>query len=529
MGRHYLSLWRKRGYKLSLIVSVLVGISIILTLTISIWAVYETEQTSFTERTLELNRINSDRLAATTSSLFKSMQHSLSLTAQQIVNRVSDQVDIQYHLDLVTSGLKIFNSTFFMNVSGVVVSVSPLNLGLVGTTLNSPQSKQALAAQKPFISEPYKAITGNLIILVSEPVFTPQGDYLGIVAGTIYLQENNVFKDIFEKDNKSGNGSYSYVLDRTGTLLYHPDAGRIGEKDNKNAMLQKIKQGETDGQSVLMNAKGIAMLTGYTIVPENGWEILTQTSAAEIVAQSQKVIRKIVVFALPFIILLLLIAWWMSARIAAPLKNLALYARDFSAGAKLNKPLPTIRHWNYEASELNRAILKAVSKLQQKVEHFTLESQTDALTGLMNRRSLDDYLELWMAQKTNFSIILLDLDYFKNVNDSYGHLMGDEVLKFLARVMIKELRPEDVCCRYGGEEFVILLPRLNLDLAYKVAERIRLQMELSASPLGIPVTLSLGIAAFPETADEPTLLFERVDQALYQAKQNGRNQTVIYA
>jgi diguanylate cyclase (GGDEF)-like protein len=137
-------------------------------------------------------------------------------------------------------------------------------------------------------------------------------------------------------------------------------------------------------------------------------------------------------------------------------------------------------------------------------------------------------MEIWMEQEVPFSILLVDFDHFKQINDNYGHLMGDEMLKFLARIMLNEVRPEDVCCRFGGEEFVILLPRVQAEIAYKIAERIRMRMEFAENPLGSRVTLSLGIAGFPENGDNPTTLFEHVDQALYQAKQNGRNQIVAY-
>jgi diguanylate cyclase (GGDEF)-like protein len=95
--------------------------------------------------------------------------------------------------------------------------------------------------------------------------------------------------------------------------------------------------------------------------------------------------------------------------------------------------------------------------------------------------------------------------------------------------MLNEVRPEDVCCRFGGEEFVILFPRVQAEVAYKIADRIRMRMEFSENPIGARVTLSLGIAVFPENGNDPATLFERVDRALYRAKQNGRNQIVVYS
>jgi diguanylate cyclase (GGDEF)-like protein len=528
-----LSLWRsklfkrwKRGYKLSFMVSVLVGFSITVALGISIWSVYQTEQTSFTERTLELNKINSERLAATTDSLFKSMRQTLSITAGKLGKRLPN-TDIQFHLDLLKASTSNFNSTLYVDKKGILVSTS-LAYEFVRKEMTSEAVKQAILLREPLISEPYRGITGRLLVLVSHPVFNVQGEYLGLVAGSIYLQEKNEIRDILDKKGQSLDASYTYVVSRNGELLYHPDSSLIGRRIELNPKVMAIIKGQADGEQLLTDSKGISILAGYAFVKENGWGIITQTPAKEVLDLTHKVMKKIILLALPFVLLLLLLAWWVSTMVAKPLTLLARYARAFSQGENHVMEFPQIKHWNYEANELNKTIKKAVGALQERVEHFTLESQTDVLTGLMNRRSIDNYLEIWMEQGVHFSILLLDLDYFKAVNDLYGHLMGDEVLKFLARTMLNELRPEDVCCRFGGEEFVILLPRMNKEVAYKIAERIRMRMEFSANPTGTPVTLSLGIAAYPENATDPTALFEKVDRALYRAKRNGRNQTVIY-
>jgi diguanylate cyclase (GGDEF)-like protein len=133
----------------------------------------------------------------------------------------------------------------------------------------------------------------------------------------------------------------------------------------------------------------------------------------------------------------------------------------------------------------------------------------------------------WIAEQAPFSIIVLDLDKFKSINDTYGHQVGDEVLKFLAEAMKQSVRPIDICCRYGGEEFVILLARTTVPEAFIVAERIRQTMEESDEPVGKPVTLSLGIAHYPSHALSAEALFLQADQSLYEAKRMGRNQTVI--
>ncbi|MNC41937.1 putative diguanylate cyclase YdaM [compost metagenome] len=120
------------------------------------------------------------------------------------------------------------------------------------------------------------------------------------------------------------------------------------------------------------------------------------------------------------------------------------------------------------------------------------------------------------------------MDKFKFVNDTYGHLAGDEVLKRVAEILTASIRPGDICARYGGEEFVLLLPRTKPDHALTVAERIRKTLEKSEVPLPMKVTSSQGIAHYPTHGRTREELLGHADEALYAAKHNGRNRTVIF-
>jgi diguanylate cyclase (GGDEF)-like protein len=122
----------------------------------------------------------------------------------------------------------------------------------------------------------------------------------------------------------------------------------------------------------------------------------------------------------------------------------------------------------------------------------------------------------------------LDIDHFKKINDNYGHLIGDEVLKFASDQMRKTIRKQDVCCRIGGEEFVILLSHTGKNKAYELAEYLRKRMEQTMSPGGEIVTVSIGIASYPEGVTDISKLVEKADESLYKAKRMGRNCTVSY-
>jgi len=164
------------------------------------------------------------------------------------------------------------------------------------------------------------------------------------------------------------------------------------------------------------------------------------------------------------------------------------------------------------------------------------QSVTDALTGLNNRRLFDVRLaeELERSKRFGkpFSLMMLDIDQFKRINDSLGHEAGDIVLKTLAGILLKQVREVDFVARYGGEEFMFVLPEIDGSGAKLVAERIR--RAVAGTPFRLPdgreigVTVSLGIACYPRCAEDVGDMLRRADQALYAAKQGGRNRVVLY-
>jgi diguanylate cyclase (GGDEF)-like protein/PAS domain S-box-containing protein len=168
-------------------------------------------------------------------------------------------------------------------------------------------------------------------------------------------------------------------------------------------------------------------------------------------------------------------------------------------------------------------------------EALRTQSVRDALTGLYNRRYLEETLEREVRRAAraaqSLGFLMIDLDHFKNFNDTYGHDAGDAVLRETALFLAKGIRAEDFVCRFGGEEFVVILPTADLESSRARAERLRLKMrELTimyqGKSLGM-VTISVGVAAFPEHGTSPKELMAAADAALYQAKRGGRDLVVV--
>jgi two-component system cell cycle response regulator len=177
-------------------------------------------------------------------------------------------------------------------------------------------------------------------------------------------------------------------------------------------------------------------------------------------------------------------------------------------------------------------------RLRASVQHTIELAVTDALTGLNNRRYLDNHLKILfnrsLARGRPLSILITDIDRFKLVNDTYGHDAGDEVLKEFAARIRSTVRGADLACRYGGEEFVVVMPDTPPEVAAAVAERLRAAVEtvpvtLRESGAALNITASFGISSRLESMETPEQLMKQADLALYEAKKAGRNRVVAAA
>jgi two-component system cell cycle response regulator len=177
-------------------------------------------------------------------------------------------------------------------------------------------------------------------------------------------------------------------------------------------------------------------------------------------------------------------------------------------------------------------------KLRDNVQYSMEMALTDPLTGLFNRRYMETHVgtlvERSAARGKSLSLLILDIDYFKSINDNYGHDAGDDVLREFAERLKASIRGIDLACRYGGEEFVVVMPDTDLGVATLVAERIRRRIAGEPFPIekgarAIEVTISVGIAARVGPQDNASQMLKRADEALYRAKRDGRNRVVADA
>ena len=223
-------------------------------------------------------------------------------------------------------------------------------------------------------------------------------------------------------------------------------------------------------------------------------------------------------------------------RVSTAHLNVLLVGMKEDPGYVRNISLQTKRvaHLSYNRKMLafmSHFIRVSEEELYTANQRLSQLASRDALTNLLNRREMERVLKEAVAyaqeNKTPLSVILMDIDHFKGVNDTYGHDMGDKVILTVADAISHTIRGSDSGCRWGGDEFFIILAGASLAVAGRVGERIRRTVESSKMPFDRSVTVSVGVAAFDVERDNELQLFKNADEALYQAKKAGRN--AVYA
>jgi len=206
----------------------------------------------------------------------------------------------------------------------------------------------------------------------------------------------------------------------------------------------------------------------------------------------------------------------------------------FTRNVQLRLVRQNLQQHEKELLAVNANLMNKIQEIDRLQQKLIDQANHDSLTGLYNRRYLDSTLERELARSKregkSLALLMIDIDYFKTVNDTYGHQAGDEMLIRLAALLSDTARAEDIVCRYGGEEFLLLLPTMSLEKAKSRAEELRYTFSAMVVTFGdfrLKATISVGVAAYPGHGASADELIRSADNALYKAKDSGRNCVVV--
>jgi diguanylate cyclase (GGDEF)-like protein len=499
--------------------------SLLVALVNALYASFLVQRDMLINSTLDGNRVYALKVADLTENLLDTVRRELSNAADRLSDYELNPIKLSDTVTRLQTETGQFNSVLAMASDGTVLAMSPPTLNLVGTRVDTENSRLSLKNQVPTLSHPFQsAITKRWQITLTYPIFSQDHRYIGLIAGNIYLHEKNALNNLLGV-HYYRNGAYLYVVDNRGTLIYHPQSERIGERSGPNPAIKDVMQGH-NGQIRMINSRGVDMLAGYAVVASTGWGVVAQESSVSVLQQIESLLMRTVRNSLPVLLLSLLAIWWLARSIARPLQDLARIAKQMD-DADSSDQIRAVRSWYFEAAQLKWALLAGLWAVNHKMHNLRQESTTDPLTGLMNRRGLANAVAELRLSKRGVAVIAIDIDRFKVINDTLGHDAGDAVLRTLARTIERTSRSLDLLARTGGEEFLMLLPDSALADAVNAAERLRLALTETAHVSGMHVTISLGVAHYPESKNDLDAVLKLADDALYQAKNRGRDRTCV--
>ncbi|WP_105214463.1 sensor domain-containing diguanylate cyclase [Pseudoalteromonas sp. T1lg22] len=473
-------------------------------------------------QSLEANRAYAGKLADITSQFIQSLQMQLSYSAKSLSGDLDNAARRAQEVQRLLSQTQSFNSVVIVDRRGEVISAAPEQLGAVGIILHASATKQSLMVPQAMMPQPYVSPLGNLVVSPSHPIMsdTEPQRYLGYISGNIYLHGNNILSRLLGT-HFHGAEARIMVLSENGAVVYDSQSRQIGMTVGEmHPLWDAFMQAQAGQSGAMVSTQGSAQLIGYAPVKDMRWVVLVSSAQQHVVNSVGNTIGNLMEKGAPVTLITLLAIWLLAGTISAPLQILAQRVRDN------DKTFNDIPAWYAEAKTLKRAIAAYSHEQLQRISALNLASNTDPLTGIGNRRYLQTCLDSMREQGQTFAVLALDIDHFKCINDRFGHDVGDQVIKTLARLLKLGCREYDYVCRSGGEEFMLLLPGLDIDRAQELADRLRQQVaEHSFKPV-TQVTVSVGVSLWQGGVELKAAL-KAADNALYKAKNNGRNRTEV--
>lgn len=388
------------------------------------------------------------------------------------------------------------------------------------------------------------------VVDFAAPIQGPDGSLLGVLGIHSSWDWARDAVERLQQGAAKNNQQSIFIFDKAGTLIYAPDGATAPYTRLEQTLPEAMERNSPNANLVQWKDRAQPFLTSAVQLPtpspanDLGWWIVARQPVEAAYADANRMLWLSLGFAGIAGLLTALVAWTLARHVSDDLKQLAQAASQIQAHTHASIPL---LHSNREVFKLSQALsgmtaqlLRANEEMQKQVHRRTQELQaanaelqrqanTDALTQLLNRRGFDTQatLALALARRSGrpLSMISLDIDFFKSVNDQFGHDAGDSVLANLADILRHRTRQADIVARIGGEEFALLLPDTSASAAQQLAQELLESIERTPIPTVGHITVSAGVSSLrsAEASDDLHSMIKRSDEALYEAKRAGRN------
>ncbi len=498
--------------------------------------------TSQASRELDLwlrDRLYDVRVFASSYVVLENLEKILRAGGAHIENVVA-LVRLKDYLRSVQERIVDYQELMLLDLEGKIVATSASQ----ATTVKLPENwRQRAQAHKHSIGGAHwdEALAAGVVV-ITQPIRTVNERLLGVLVAKIN------FRTISERLKIYAQGEISelYLITRKGFLLVGSQliSDKFLEQKLEATSTRRLfsKEAEPHGYISYHGKQVVGALKRMATLD---WGIVAEKERAKAYAQIVQLRNFTIALVGGLLLIIGLGAYLLGLSMVRPLDRLTSGAARVAAGdLQVDIPVSSRSEVGYLTEVFNAMVarlrrgrekLAAINEtLRQKNEELHKISITDSLTGLYNRKHLMDTLDKEVARskrhKHPFALLIIDIDHFKAYNDTYGHLAGDEVLRRLASVFKESIRSCDYAARYGGEEFIFLLPETGAEDGAQAAERIRSRVaeeEFGSDDKPIVVTVSVGIAAYPKHGDNPKTIVGLADDALYTAKERGRNRVVL--
>lgn len=395
------------------------------------------------------------------------------------------------------------------------------------------------------IGVPYQDAKYNLWLISTAKAFVDKNNRSGVIAIDTPL---SIITDLLNKKAARYTTSKSFITDLKGRVIIHPEYSKINQP-LQGIVHQPIMLNASHGE-MTYKENGVSKIAYYSRVNETGWLLFTDVNKSEIFTPIiYQVIRNVGLLGLVAVALALIYSSLFSQSLSSSMIRLKEHVHRITEGKEpthathtfpnneigsiANEVLQLTQEALYQRTlrleQANREIDDINHTLELKNQALQNLAERDQLTNLFNRRKINETLhseqERFIRYRTPFSIIMIDIDHFKYINDQFGHHAGDDVLKELTLRLSTNIRKTDILGRWGGEEFLLVCPETTLSQASILSEKIRRLVEQQAFSINQGITISAGTTEYC-LEDSLTSVLSRVDNNLYQAKNAGRNQVI---